>query len=97
MKRAVASSKTGIQSKVPSVKRQNVVDELEDHEEGEISVSIQEMLGVTAFGSTKNTHVDTNSSTDARGGRAPKAHRKARQYMNKKRKPKPKQPEASDG
>lgn len=53
-------------------------------EEGEVEVQVQDLLGVQDFGSTKNAHVADNSKTAARGGRAPKQSRKARQYMNRK-------------
>jgi len=47
---------------------------------------VMQLLGFESFGSTKNTHVIDNSTTAARGGRAPRQARKARQYMNLKRK-----------
>lgn len=56
----------------------------EEMEEGEIQVSVQELLGIDSFGSTKNAKVKDNFSTAARGGRAPKRSRKAQQYMNRK-------------
>jgi len=73
-----------------------------EHEEGEIvapgdgagngevaetsDVDLRTLLGFEGFGSTKNSHVDDNSTTAARGGRAPRQTRKARQYMNLKKK-----------
>ncbi|KAH9255264.1 hypothetical protein BASA81_006704 [Batrachochytrium salamandrivorans] len=60
------------------------VKEEEAMEEGEIQVSVQDLLGIDSFGSTKNSKVKDNFSTAARGGRAPKRSRKAQQYMNRK-------------
>lgn len=55
-------------------------------EEGEIPGDLAEAMDLpSSFGSTKNCHVQDNSKTAARGGRAPKQTRKARQYMNLKK------------
>ena len=66
-------------------------------EEGEIANTDEDelkylklALGVDSFSSTKNTHVEDNSNTAARGARAPR-HRKATQYMNLKKKQKKKE------
>ena len=47
---------------------------------------LKHILGFDGFGTTKNMHVIDNSTTAAKGGRAPRQARKARQYMNLKKK-----------
>jgi U4/U6.U5 tri-snRNP-associated protein 3 len=45
---------------------------------------LAQLLGFGGFASTKGQLVESNVSTAARGGRAPRQARKYRQYMNRK-------------
>ena len=78
-----ASKKREAQGDASSSKRVHMVDEEDSKSE---LLRLQEEMGLPAsFGSTKNTHVEDNSKTASRGGRAPRQTRKARQYMNLKK------------
>jgi U4/U6.U5 small nuclear ribonucleoproteins len=70
-------------SNVDTSRRSGVVDasELEGLDEEE---QMRIMLGFDGFGSTKNTKVDDNHQTSARGAAAKNKARKYRQYMNRK-------------
>jgi len=48
------------------------------------AADIAALLGFESFGTTKGKQVESNVSTAARGARAPRQLRKARQYMNRK-------------
>jgi hypothetical protein len=89
-KRPAGESETH-QSEMAKRVRQDV-----EREEGEVGLedidstaALKQLVGIVSFGSTKNTHVEDNSKTAAKGGRAPKQTRTARQYMNKKKKTAP--------
>ena len=82
-------------NKISNNKRQFVEDDLEEGEiadhvdkqpaKEQASIDLRKLIGIESFGSTKNTLVEDNARTAARGGRAPKQTRKARQYMNRKK------------
>jgi len=59
-------------------------DLVDDEAQQPSAEEVAKLMGFEAFGSTKGQLVDTNVSTAAKGGRAPRQFRKARQYMNRK-------------
>ena len=63
-----------------SSKVQRVHDDFNDPSAAEVAA----LMGFDSFATTKNTQVESNITTAARGARAPKQFRKARQYMNRK-------------
>ena len=62
-------------------KPQEEPENLSDLDEEE---QMQRLLGFGSFGSTKNTKVDDNHKSSARGASAKHQGRKYRQYMNRK-------------
>jgi U4/U6.U5 small nuclear ribonucleoproteins len=77
------SGANGGSTKVDTSRQSGVVDasELEGLDDDE---QMRIMLGFDGFGSTKNTKVDDNHATSARGAAAKNKARKYRQYMNRK-------------
>jgi U4/U6.U5 small nuclear ribonucleoproteins len=77
------SGANGGSAKVDTSRQSGVVDasELEGLDDDE---QMRIMLGFDGFGSTKNTKVDDNHATSARGAAAKNKARKYRQYMNRK-------------
>ena len=84
------SKKRSIEGSTETFKRFKEVEagELNDRTEDQPNADdtgLKDILGFESFGTTKNSHVLDNSTTAARGGRAPRQTRKARQILHLKK------------
>jgi U4/U6.U5 tri-snRNP-associated protein 3 len=76
----VAASTTTV---APTKKDKKKKKRQEDDDDDEETAAMRQIMGLTSFGSTKQTAVPDNDTTLARGAMAQKKGRKYRQYMNR--------------